>query len=288
MNTHKTSFRPTVETLEDRNLMAAGITASLTADGILAVTGTEKNDTIVVRQMNNRISVVGVEGSWNASDVKLLAVDARGGNDTVLLNSQALPWQQAITTTALVLGGAGNDKIIGGEGVNLLFGGADNDTLLGGSNQNFLLGDDGNDLLCGGASKDYLKGGAGNDILFGQGDNDLLFGDAGIDFLYGGAGNDVLDGGSGFDYLDGGIGNDVLADDILGAVIADTQGTNTRLNRRLNAGDVNLIKKTLSQPGQASVFQFSGGISVTTDGTVLHNGHEMTAANALTLFPGVL
>lgn len=108
-----------------------------------------------------------------------------------------------------LLGGTSADSIIGGGGNDVLRGGLGNDSILGGNGDDIILGDagddslsgsnsltsnnataDGNDTILGGAGKDRLFGGVGNDVLSGEQDNDTLFGDDGEDSLFGGAGTD--------------------------------------------------------------------------------------------------
>src|SRR5947208_2823070 len=143
----KPSRRPTLEALESRELMAAGLTASL-SNGLLYVEGTELADTIRVRQLSGQLSVDGVSistgsgavASVSMSAVRSIRVNALGGNDQVWLaygSEHAIP--------GLVDGGAGDD---------FLFGAGGSDTLEGGA---------GNDTLEGGAGSDTLKGGAGSD-----------------------------------------------------------------------------------------------------------------------------
>jgi Ca2+-binding RTX toxin-like protein len=88
-----------------------------------------------------------------------------------------------------VIGGRGNDRIIGNGAANVFSGGEGNDTLEGGG---------GNDVMEGGNGDDTLRGGEGNDILVGGLGRDSLFGDGGNDFLR--ARDrlaDILDGGAG-------------------------------------------------------------------------------------------
>ena len=80
-----------------------------------------------------------------------------------------------------IYGFAGNDRLIGLDGVNNLYGGA------------------GNDRLIGGDGVDTLEGGAGRDVLLGGDGVDTLEGGAGADVLLGGVGGDTLDGGEGVD-----------------------------------------------------------------------------------------
>src|SRR5262245_16512670 len=79
-----TSFTPGVEQLEARDVPA--VTLSLSA-GLLTVTGTASNDSIVVRQVNGRVSVDGNTTTYAATSVNSLAVNAGAGNDTVNLQN---------------------------------------------------------------------------------------------------------------------------------------------------------------------------------------------------------
>jgi Ca2+-binding RTX toxin-like protein len=68
-----------------------------------------------------------------------------------------------------------------------------------------LLGGNGNDTLLGGSKNDYLSGGAGNDTLTARGTGAILEGGIGNDSLLGSVNaSDSLFGGAGRDQLDGG------------------------------------------------------------------------------------
>ncbi len=75
-----------------------------------------------------------------------------------------------------------------------------------------LVGGPGNDQLLGGNGNDTLQGAAGNDVLLGENGNDTLIGGAGVDFMSGGRGDDVMvwNPGDGNDTLDGGSGFDTM------------------------------------------------------------------------------
>lgn len=109
-----------------------------------------------------------------------------------------------------IIGGWGNDYLVGSSLANSIRGGGGDDTIYGFDGDDTLLGEDGNDSLVGNANKDFLYGGIGNDILRGYGGKDMLFGEDGIDKLYGGDANDTLDGGSSNDRLQGDAGDDVM------------------------------------------------------------------------------
>ncbi len=126
------------------------------------------------------------------------------------------------------LGGAGVDQVDGGQGNDFLrsFGGDDeltggsgDDIMRGGSGDDRLFGQDGKDTIMGGLDDDIVSGGSGSDLLSGgRGDdqmdggsgNDLLIGGTGGDVLFGGSKNDTLYGGSGEDFLTGDSGNDTF------------------------------------------------------------------------------
>ncbi|MFD2365075.1 DUF4214 domain-containing protein [Pseudoduganella sp. GCM10020061] len=119
-------------------------------------------------------------------------------------------------------GGAGDDKLTGLNGNDLLDGGLGDDGLDGGSGNDLLQGGLGHDQLDGGAGNDTLKGGDGDDLLVDSEGSNVFDGGAGNDTLFaypgsaaqvmsGGEGNDSIEGGSGNDSLTGGLGNDVIS-----------------------------------------------------------------------------
>jgi Ca2+-binding RTX toxin-like protein len=112
-----------------------------------------------------------------------------------------------------VIGGAGNDRIVGDMQDNELFGGIGNDHLQGELGMDWLVGSLGDDVLDGGLDNDTLEGGRGNDrILAGDG-NDEIEGGRGDDWIDAGDGSDFIrhnitdgfdshvDGGTGFDWM---------------------------------------------------------------------------------------
>ena len=103
----------------------------------------------------------------------------------------------------LIVGQAGDDRLIGNANRDLIIGLGGNDWLSGRAGDDSLFGDQGNDTLIGGTGHDSLLGGDGDDTLSGQ---------AGDDHLWGGDGDDQLNGGAGHDDLKGGSGDDVLRD----------------------------------------------------------------------------
>jgi hypothetical protein len=248
MNAKKTkSFRPHVETLENRRVMAAGVTSSLT-DGVLVVEGTDQADAILVGQYQNQIHVVGTDKAYDAGQVQAIAIVAKGGNDQVLLNLDAYGFHRLEKLTA-VDAGAGNDVVFGSAGIDIIFGGAD------------------------------------NDLIYGKDGNDVLLGGSGMDMLYGGNGNDVLDGGVGFDFLFGEAGANSLLDDPLfgayrsGGTIYDKHFEQMNQTERTQAFSVIVAPAPTSGPG----FNVHGYPTV--NGRLITNGNGMQQWAALSQDP---
>lgn len=245
-----TSKQLTVQSLEDRRLMAADL-----ANGELRIDTGNGNDNIEVAiersfnlaerstlQLGNAFAapilssslfidqvvyrnrsdsgLLLEEARFNADDVNSLRIYSNGGHDEVVNNTGIRSY---------IYGGSGNDVLTGGSGIDYLYGEAGNDTLDGNAGVDRLYGGDGNDLLFGGSGNDYLYGqgghdelngesgtdrlygSSGNDTLRGGSSTDYLYGDSGNDNLYGQSGNDYLYGGSGDDGLFGGLGDDYLS-----------------------------------------------------------------------------
>lgn len=135
-----------------------------------------------------------------------------------------------------VIGGAGNDTLIGDASVNDLFGNGGNDLIRGGFGKDVLNGLSGVDtadysdktlsvvatlngatpvtVFVNGLAEDTisnfenLTGGTKADTLTGDGNINRLEGGLGNDILKGEGGNDTLIGGAGLDTLTGGLGGD--------------------------------------------------------------------------------
>jgi hypothetical protein len=166
MGTH---HPPLLESLEPRQLLSATV-----IDHILTITGSNKSDQIIVDQTATAYTLSFNGKQSTITDLPLLGikVDAKAGNDHVLLN---------VNIPTSINGGAGNDSLTGGIQADHLQGGPGNDVLTGNDGDDVLQGDQGNDILYGGNGADYLSGGQGDDLLDSG---------AGIDQTKGGPGND--------------------------------------------------------------------------------------------------
>jgi Ca2+-binding RTX toxin-like protein len=230
------------------------ITASNGANTLLGGNG---NDSITGGNQQDRI----FGGNGNDS------ILGGAGNDT-LDGGDGTDWAIYASATGVVTvnlaagtssGAAGNDSLTGIENV---LGGNGDDSILGDGLANILSGGDGSDTLAGSNGDDTLYGGAGNDIgdfrgfgiivtvdlvqglVFDEGGttrffdiegiltstgeatlarggggdtftggtaNDLVIGGTGNDEMVGGLGDDTFDGGSGNDQILGGDGDDELS-----------------------------------------------------------------------------
>ncbi|MBL8827135.1 MAG: hypothetical protein JNM18_09125 [Planctomycetaceae bacterium] len=200
-----------VERLERRDMLA-GFSATLDAQGVLKITGTEANDDMFLVNNGSKLYIYGQAQQFNVSQVKQISIDGLGGNDVIRLDSQVIGGMQAIYAPTVINGGAGNDIILGAQGDDVIFGGDGNDVLFGLNCNDYLDGGLGNDVLYGGNGVDTLAGDKGNDILLGEAGTDFLTGGDGSDVLYGGTDTDWLDGGRDYDWLFGEAGYDYLFD----------------------------------------------------------------------------
>jgi hypothetical protein len=227
--------------IEDLNLADRGVWTAV-AMGDLYIRGSDAVDTISFLATRDPL-VAGVrvnafQGSFAVPG--RIVVDARGGNDYVMMGSLNRP--------AEIYGGAGDDYLSGYLADDKLVGGPGRDRVHGGGGENILWGDDdpvaaglpdtqvnrqllaaagpgplaeplyadilssdsGHDTVYGGPAADQITTGGGDDWALGGHGNDTIGTSGGNDRLYGGDGNDNLGGGEGHDVLNGGAGNDVL------------------------------------------------------------------------------
>ena len=153
------TYRPLLESLENRELLTAGILAYVQNSNLI-VEGTTGNDYISVTQNAGRLSVYGAQiavgnskvDSIDAGGIAKVYINGYVGNDALIASS--------LSKDVIVNGGDGNDAIYGGAG---------------------------NDILFGGAGDDLIYGGAGNDRILGgvtTGEHDTLIGGSGFDSYY--------------------------------------------------------------------------------------------------------
>lgn len=113
--------------------------------------------------------------------------------------------------TSFIIGGSGNDVLIGTAGNDFVYGGDGDDQLHLLAGNDIGNGGTGNDLVAGHSGQDLLVGGLGVDQLIGGKGKDALSGDGSGDDLYGGDEDDILSGGRGDgDVVVGGAGNDTF------------------------------------------------------------------------------
>ncbi len=106
--------------------------------------------------------------------------------------------------------GDGNDRILGGAGIDTVSAGGANDLAELAGGNDLACGQQGKDTLRGGGDADQLWGGTETDVLYGDSGPDQAFGNAGDDVAYGGTEADVIEGNNGKDWATGGTGNDLV------------------------------------------------------------------------------
>jgi len=116
-------------------------------DGVLKILGTEGDDTITVRQVDERLHIDNDLPTFDAAPVREIVVEAGAGDDVVDLNSGAVEGQQALTIPVTCYGGPGRDTIYGGGGPDFLDGGPGDDVLYGSSQADVPGGQDTADTL---------------------------------------------------------------------------------------------------------------------------------------------
>ncbi|MCC6508377.1 MAG: hypothetical protein IT423_04670, partial [Pirellulaceae bacterium] len=195
-----------------------------TVSGIEDIVGGTASDTLTGNDLDNRI--FGMDGDDT--------IVGRNGNDLLVGDSAQITSAGGLVTSVRILTTfAGNDRLTGGSGNNLVFGGLGDDTIVVGNGNNFVAGDvvllsssgsntsiqsligpnEGNDTITLGTGNDVAIAGLGNDVVTDTGGRNVIVGDRGAVELV----NNVLTGArtiisslSGLDRLTTGAGNDTV------------------------------------------------------------------------------
>ena len=191
-----------VELIEEADNI--GIEGTNNADLVFATT---VNDWVVVLTIDR----VGVRLSQFRQDtVDLIAVDAHGGGDVVLIDHDIQTIVDLRDGDDIFVGGPGDDNVRADDGRDVVYARDGGGTFSGGSMADILVGGAGGDRIAGDGGDDALNGNGGDDTIRGGDDDDLVVGAAGVDHLEGRDGDDFLVGGPGDDELFGGDHDDVL------------------------------------------------------------------------------
>ncbi|MEQ8787933.1 MAG: FG-GAP-like repeat-containing protein [Pirellulaceae bacterium] len=126
-------------------------------DGMLTITGTDRNDDLHVSESDGDLVVSGVGYRVAKDSVQHIEIHGGAGDDDITIETD-IP--------AAIYGEAGDDSLQGGDADDLLDGG------------------EGDDVLYGGAGRNLLRGGLGEDTLVGRADLDSFDGGDGLDRTY--------------------------------------------------------------------------------------------------------
>jgi Ca2+-binding RTX toxin-like protein len=225
--------------------------------GILTIAGTRADDSILMNLKTGKngkvfLSVTGlgprgrrgiVGGSlFRAKDVAEIHLLGGAGNDYLSLGGGAaevvgdstrlnVPGSPALTISAVIDGGDGDDNLVGGIGNDTVTGGLGNDRINGGDGANDLSGGDGNDTISGGNGADRIDGGDGADMLNGNGIHyKFTTTNEGTDGVSARSEVVVNPNGSAVDSITGGLGSDQFFSGDQAAEWVDKGGSETVLS----------------------------------------------------------
>ena len=128
------------ERLEPRRLMSASL-----RDGILRVHGTSGDDAITIARSEAQphklqVTVNGESRLFRAGKVHWIRVKGHNGDDVIEM-------AEDVFSRATLIGGLGDDEMVGGPCKDLLVGEAGEDDLAGGGNRDKVFGGDGDDVF---------------------------------------------------------------------------------------------------------------------------------------------
>lgn len=150
-----------------------------------------------------------------------------------------------------------SDQLIGGIGNDLVVGSGGDDELQGGEDNDIIIAGDGDDVLLAGTDEAGSGSATGDiDRLFGGHGEDMLFGGLGDDLLDGGADSDWLLGGEGSDTLYGGLGNDYFV-----AQIGDGDDTIVGDGRDARSAFVSNLLNPFAGGNDTIVYRYAQGDS---------------------------
>lgn len=206
-----------LESLERRIVPDAGTTIQANLLGHLTIEGTNFPDQIIIRHINGRFSIDGVQIRYHdtyldsVSDLQVGRIYINGyEGDDVIIFDEGNGLGNSISNDTYINGHGGNDLLVGGAAWTQITGGDGNDIIRGGGSRDWLYGDAGDDAIYGDSGDDFIFGGTGRNHLFGgSGNDDISAGPIG-DVIYGDSGDDILREGIGPDILNGGSGNDQI------------------------------------------------------------------------------
>ena len=263
-----TTTRTTIETLETRAMMS--VTAYM-ENGIAYLKGDAGNNKIHVEASKHTLAVYDISAKSYGKGAPILTslvitsatgvmIYGQDGNDVIELG--ATP-----AKPCSVLGGLGDDVLLGSNHTDALYGGAGQDFLMGKGGTDYLFGENGGDSLIGDGpgspvGHDFLSGGKGTDMVTyyyapsavkatlgvptsngvaGESDNiqgdvenlagssfaDNLTGNALSNSIWGRGGNDTINGMAGQDALYGDAGNDTITGGQGSDVLVGNAGSDT-------------------------------------------------------------
>jgi len=227
------------EPLEERRLLSTVVVIN----HVLTVTGNSDtaNNIFVIYSADKSNIILKINGKEkHVSSNDITGLSLIGGDQPDQIRISNVGNQFDIEST--LIGGAGDDTLIGGDGHNLEIGGNGDDILVGGALDDTLVGGRGNDTIYCGAASDLIFGGEGNDSIVGG---------AGFDIIFGGNGDDIIKSGNNLSELFGNGGNNYLrvagGDTVYAGGGNDTVVGSVGSSGQLSLGEYPHLSKILGQ-----------------------------------------
>jgi Ca2+-binding RTX toxin-like protein len=128
-------------------------------------------------------------------------------------------------------GDGGNDRLEGGDGVDLYFAGDGDDIITDKGGEDNLQGQEGNDAIHAGNGIDLILGGFGNDFIVTGEDGDESFGGPGNDFILGDRADEMVFGNEGDDWIEWGTADGSAGENF------DVRGLDATIGHDVFVGD---------------------------------------------------
>jgi Ca2+-binding RTX toxin-like protein len=160
---------------------------------------------------------IAIASSTNSAVLRGVTIEQLSQTNIQFFSSDLLIGDDNVSTTHddfanLLVGGTGNDQLIGRGGRDELDGGGGNDLIYGNQGDDDINGSPGRDTVYGGQGQDAIEYTSSSEslLVYGNLENDIIYLGTGADTIYGGQGDDQIQSGNGNNLLWGNLGNDTF------------------------------------------------------------------------------
>lgn len=170
--TRRPTHKPRFEELESRNLLSSNSVWTILGDQTVG----QLDDTIVIQRSGQAPGILEavvngqVVSTHSLADLRQLRIFSGDGDDRVSVKLS----NRESDFRVHIVGGHGNDHLIGTNGRDHIHGGAGDDSLDGAGGRDRIRGGAGNDSIHGGRGIDWIDAGGGTNTFYGNSDRDTL------------------------------------------------------------------------------------------------------------------